>query len=465
MLEEFHAVKVDDGAGKQEIERAFRELISRRKDSMALRANAEAGYNWRMISDKVVDVYNSVLGRQPLRVLVCQHGARHRYAIPRMLESAGVLSAFYTDSSGASLMGKCAGFLGSCGFERLQKTRWDMPGLRKDKVFSSDCHYLPELFQTLMKSRKTGVELYLQRHRHLSSKMCKWGLQGANVVYSMYYENLDFIRWSKQQGVKSAIDVFVSPLTDEIMDREARSFGEWDVIPDEGEGRLKRELWEQAAEIADILICPSEWVAEGVRAITPSSGDKIRIVPYGCSIQYESVNSPVRGRVLFVGREALRKGLHYLASVASRLKTEIPELDVRIAGSLPDEVVNHPVCKDLNFLGQLTTRQMKEEYLSADVFVLPALSEGFASVVAEAIGAGCPVIITRETGSPVVHEREGIVIPSRDPDALAAAIRRMVSDRDFRNQCSHNCLEQVPFYSEVQWKARLVEALRECVES
>jgi glycosyltransferase involved in cell wall biosynthesis len=466
LFEEFRAVPVGDGASKQDIEAALRELDIRKKDASALRTAAEAGYDWRSISDEVLTVYHSVLSGGSLRIIVCQHGARHRYAIPRMLESEGVLTAFYTDSSGASLLGKCAKFLGSCGVARLQRIRWDVHALPREKVFSSDLYYFHEMLQVLMLSSRKGIRLYQQRHRHLSAKMIKWGLHGANVVYSMYHENLDFIRWAKQQGALSVIDVFVSPLTDEIMAKESRSFGDWNEIDeDPAVSRLEKQLWEEAAEIADILICPSEWVAEGVRSLNPEAAVKIRIVPYGCSLNYgEKTNVPEVGRILFAGREALRKGLHYLASAATQLKMEIPELDVRVAGSMPPEVVDHPICKDLNFIGQLDREQMKQEFLHADAFVLPALSEGFASVVAEALGAGCPVIVTKETGSPVVHEREGLIIPSRDVDALAEAIRRMVSDREFRTRCSENCLAQKPFYSEAQWKARLLEVLNQAVD-
>ena len=42
---------------------------------------------------------NNGAGGNPSRVLVCQHGARHRYAIPRMLNDLGLLCAFYTDTS------------------------------------------------------------------------------------------------------------------------------------------------------------------------------------------------------------------------------------------------------------------------------------------------------------------------------------------------------------------------------
>ena len=259
------------------------------------------------------------------------------------------------------------------------------------------------------------------------------------------------------------VDVFINPITDQIIKQEIVSFPDWASATDSCEMEFESKLWEETVFLADLLICPSEWVAEGVRSLSPDVAAKIRVIPYGCSMDYQGhVNKPVKGRILFAGRDPLRKGLHYLAQATSRLRSSIPELDVRVAGNLLENIVEHPMCKNLNFLGQLNGEQMKNEYLSADALVLPALSEGFAGVVAEAIGAGCPVIVTREAGSPIVHEREGLIIPVRDVDALVAAIRRMVMDRTFREQCSSECLQQVPFYSEKAWQDRLVSAIREC---
>ncbi len=101
-----------------------------------------------------------------------------------------------------------------------------------------------------------------------------------------------------------------------------------------------------------------------------------------------------------------------------------------------------------------------QEYLMADVFVLPSLSEGFAGVVAEAICAGCPVVVTKECGSTVQNEREGFVVAPRDVGALVYAIKELVSDREFRDKCSQNCIRQRGFYSNTQWQQRLVKSFK-----
>lgn len=397
------------------------------------------------------------------KVLVCQHGSRHRYAVPRMLEQSDMLAALYTDSSATSPLGKLGAGLGAFTPAALQRlSRREISGVSGSKIRSSDRYHIHELLFNRFPPRKHGIDMFLQRHKILSRQMIKWGLTGAGTVYSMYYENLDFLRWAKSNGARLVVDVFISPVTDAIMQAEYEKWPDWKNQEASGAAEIRKRLWEEAAELADVLLCPSEWVAEGVRKATPEAADKIEVVPYGCSIDYQGkINQPVEGRVLFAGGEVLRKGLHYLGQAATQLKSSLPNLDVRIAGSIPQEIMHHSICQDLNFLGMLDKPRMQDEYLMADVFTLPSLSEGFAGVVAEALGAGCPVIVTKEAGSPVQDGREGLVVPSGDPHALAAAITRLVTDRKLRSHCSAECLEQAPFYSIDQWRKRLVFAILE----
>lgn len=472
LLREFGAFQIGDDATRRDVENSLNLIFSKNDPTGNNHKEEIAKYSWELKSRQIVHVYRMVAsGLEEIRegaprVLVCQHGARHRYAIPRMLNNAGMLNVFYTDSSEESMIGRTVKLLGRSAPASWKRfSRWDLQGVPSWKIHSSDYSYFFELTQKARLIRKTGIQLFNQRHRMLSSRMKKWGLCGSNIVYSMYHEDLDFIQWAKEQGALSVIDVFISPITDRIMEQEANAFPDWADKADDEVVSFEQDLWDRTATLADILVCPSEWVADGVCAVSPSVANKIRVVPYGCSIEYQGrVNEPVQGRVLFAGRDPLRKGLHYLAQAATRLKGIIPNLDVRIAGNMPANVVEDPICKDLVFLGALGSDQMKNEYLSADVLVLPALSEGFAGVVAEAIGAGCPVIVTKEAGSPIQHEREGLVVPSKDIDALVEAIQRMVQDRNFRSDCSENCLDQRPFYSEPQWQKRLAAVLEELQE-
>src|SRR5207247_5314488 len=66
---------------------------------------------------------------------------------------------------------------------------------------------------------------------------------------------------------------------------------------------------------------------------------------------------------------------------------------------------------------------------AADVFVLPSLSEGFSFVLLEALAMGCPVVASRVNGVPELIEdhKTGLLVPPRDPQALARAIRELLN--------------------------------------
>ena len=58
---------------------------------------------------------------------------------------------------------------------------------------------------------------------------------------------------------------------------------------------------------------------------------------------------------------------------------------------------------------------------AADVFVFPSLFEGSAVVTYEALACGLPGIVTAEAGSVVRDGVDGLIVPARDVEALAAA--------------------------------------------
>jgi glycosyltransferase involved in cell wall biosynthesis len=82
---------------------------------------------------------------------------------------------------------------------------------------------------------------------------------------------------------------------------------------------------------------------------------------------------------------------------------------------------------------------------SFDVFAFPSLYEGLGLAVVEAQAAGVPVVATpvggiRET---VVDGETGLLVPARDPEALAAAIRRLLDDRPLARRLADEARRRV----------------------
>ena len=88
--------------------------------------------------------------------------------------------------------------------------------------------------------------------------------------------------------------------------------------------------------------------------------------------------------------------------------------------------------------GQVPRTRIASEYAAADVFVLPSLSEGMATVTLEALASGIPVVTTPNAGSCVRDGIDGFVVPVRDPEALADAIETIVTDRALRSHMAVN---------------------------
>ena len=360
-----------------------------------------------------------------------------------------MLVALYTDSSVYSLAGGIACWLKNRGVDlpRLSALASRNPeGTPKDKVHS---------FDNFLDVSWGG----------LSGKYRRSGLHGADVVYSMCGEEFKFLRWAKEQGCKVVVDVFVHPGTERIIETESVRYcgkrchsAHW---VEDIENHFRRSF-----ELADIILSPSSWVAEGVCEYSPKNIGKIRVVPYGSSLRIrDSINeNPVAGRILFAGRDPLRKGLHYLADAAQIIRARGMNIDVRVAGVSQGDLEWMQNSSELNCQGDVPMDQMHHEFEQAEVFVLPSLSEGQAGVILEAMACGCPVIATRESGVDF-KDGGGITVPVCNTDALAEAIIRVIGDRAERNTLARGALGQAATFSVEAWKARLVQVVNEATST
>jgi glycosyltransferase involved in cell wall biosynthesis len=78
---------------------------------------------------------------------------------------------------------------------------------------------------------------------------------------------------------------------------------------------------------------------------------------------------------------------------------------------------------------------MPEFYAALDIFCLPSHREGFPNVNLEAAATGLPVVTTTATGciDSIRTGVDGILVPPRNPDALALAIEELVRDSSLRH--------------------------------
>lgn len=141
-----------------------------------------------------------------------------------------------------------------------------------------------------------------------------------------------------------------------------------------------------------------------------------------------------RNRVLFVSTGNLihRKGFDLLIESFARLQLPKDKWALNIIGTgekyddLKKLIAKHNLTENIHLIGKQTSEQIIKWLNESDVFVLSSRMETFGVVYIEAMACGLPIIAT-PCGGPeeYVNEKNGLLVPVDDVDALATAIKYM----------------------------------------
>jgi phosphatidylinositol alpha-mannosyltransferase len=142
-------------------------------------------------------------------------------------------------------------------------------------------------------------------------------------------------------------------------------------------------------------------------------------------------------KILYSGRFEPRKGLEYLLAALPKIQRAIPDVVLIIVGGGPFEpyyrsLVPKELEPNVRFAGIIPQAERRNYYASCDLFCSPAVSnESFGIVLLEAMASGKPVLASDIPGYNIVirNGKEGILVPPKNPETLAAAAIKMLKDR------------------------------------
>jgi glycosyltransferase involved in cell wall biosynthesis len=132
------------------------------------------------------------------------------------------------------------------------------------------------------------------------------------------------------------------------------------------------------------------------------------------------------------------KDLPTFLRMAAYVLNKWPKARFRIVGygtelnSLKDLAADLGIVNQVQFVG--ASNSIANEYKCFDIFVLSSVHEGFANVIIEAMASGIPVIATNvgAASETIVEGKSGFMVPSRNPDALAARVNDLLQNPDLR---------------------------------
>jgi len=206
---------------------------------------------------------------------------------------------------------------------------------------------------------------------------------------------------------------------------------------------------------------------DGKIAVSPAAANLVgryfagyfNIIPNG--IDYEHFSKPTepmeefadgKSNVLFVGRPEKRKGLKYLLRAYLQLRQQVPNTRLIVVGAgdfSRYQRLMQPF-EDVVFRPNVPYADLPRYYRSATVFCCPNTgNESQGYVLLEALASGGAVVASNIEGfaGVMTDQVEGLLVPPKDPEAIAAAIVKLIRNPKLRKELGLRGQAQAAHYS------------------
>ena len=286
--------------------------------------------------------------------------------------------------------------------------------------------------------KKRGVETHLVHLAPLFNPLAFWRLtrllaRERVTILQTHGARANF--YGRIAGRLAGVPVIISTVHNSLKDYEVRS--------------LRRGLYtfllRLTLPLVHQIICVSDANRRDLIEECPAAAAKTHTVYNGVD-PLAFTSQPDRQRVrqelgviqgpvlITIARLTEQKGHRYLLRALPRLLETWPQLCCVFVGEGELLDALHRITIDLvveracRFVG--VREDIADILAAADLFVLPSLSEGFPFVLLEALAMGLPVVASQVNGVPELIEdhKTGLLVPPRDSQALATAIREVLSD-------------------------------------
>lgn len=205
---------------------------------------------------------------------------------------------------------------------------------------------------------------------------------------------------------------------------------------------------------------------------------KLALIPNGVPIPADPANDPGRRRVRAefrldesapvigaVGRIVEAKGYEFLFVALATLRPRFPALKCLLAGTGELRRALERRAGELGIADMVVwagNRGDIPDVLAAmDIWVMSSVREGLPVALLEAMAAAKPIVATAVGGIPDAarHDSEALLVPAADAEELAAAIGRLLGDRELSDRLAHTARARAVAEYGIESVARRIEAV------
>ena len=396
---------------------------------------------------------------------IAQLGARMHYAVPRILHADGQLNHFFTDLAGnKGWLRWCNSLAGVLQSDDLRRIAGRAPtGIPGDRITAFNRFGLRYAYRChRARSASEAVRTFLWGGKKFCRHVLQSGLGDADGVYVFNSAGLEILEAARADGRHSVIEQTIAPrrVEQDLLREEQHRFPDWQT-PGEDDPAIRDYCIREEAEwrLADVILCGSSFVRNGIAACG-GPAERCIVVPYGVDGRFRI---PPRAdhsgslRVLTVGNVGLRKGSPYVLAAATALAGVA---SFRMVGAIEASPPTVAKLKEyVQLTGPVPRSDIAAHFAWADVFLLPSLCEGSATVIYEALAASLPVICTENCGSVVQDGVEGRIVPIRDSGAIIEALAGLARDPERRREMAKRAKERAESFDLAAYRGRLIDVL------
>lgn len=214
---------------------------------------------------------------------------------------------------------------------------------------------------------------------------------------------------------------------------------------------LVKFFWRRIHQAPQIITAISLYLARRPERLGIDKG-RVYITSNGIDLSHiPGQAEKISNRVIFLGRLSYEKGLDYLLAAWPQVLRQVPEAKLMLVGEGDKRTELERLIKEFNIndsvelKGNLPHGRALAEIKKSEIFICPSLAEGLGNVFIEAQACGVPPIGTNVGGIPdIIKDNEnGLLIEPKNSEAIAAAIIKLLKDKELAKRLSLKGLETV----------------------